>query len=364
MLHKKFPILLLMTLVIVNLALFAYWQKKSNFKEDESRSHGKFVLQQVYINDLITEKGVGFALDNIKQALKDGDITIAQCHTAVHLAGHKAYSVSSNKLDHLVAEVGQDLTLCGGAFQHGIEAEIASALEDPTKVLHQFCQIVQKAGTGTNCFHGVGHASLGNTLDVNKSLEDCDKIVEDTTQPAYNCYEGVFSEYAFQIDGIDGDTGLPFPNGPTMKLPTKYPMDFCQTLEDKYQLACSAQLSRMVAGSEADNSLKLCLKNSYSYDIQFGCLRIVSAVIAQGELTGTSTVKVPDFILDLSSNLKRAYIVGIAGEYRAMVTSGVEKDWQAICNHFTEKSDFEVCQKAMQGNFDVMSFLDSNNASS
>jgi hypothetical protein len=366
MLSKKQSWFIFICLAIFNLILVAYWlQIKSISSVIPQKTSGKFVLEEVYINDLITEKGVGFALDNIKQALKDGQVSISQCHTAVHLAGHKAYSVSSNNLTGLVKEVGPDLTLCGGAFQHGIEAEITSAIEDPTASLHEFCRIVQEAGTGTNCFHGVGHASIGNTLDVIKSLEYCDKVVENTAQSAYNCYEGVFSEYAFQIAGIDGDTGLAFPNGPTMRLPTKYPMDYCQTLGEKYQLACAAQLSRMVSGaSEVENPLELCLKTTYSYDVQFGCLRIVSAVIAQQELSSTSTVKVPNFILSLSSELKRAYIVGIAGEYRAFITSGVEKDWQPICNHFKEKADFEVCQKAMQGNFDVMSSTLSNEISS
>lgn len=345
--------LFFLALVIVTFSFWLKSQKKDSAETMSPPSANNFAKLETYTNDLLARKGVGFTLDSIKKMFQDQKVTLAQCHNLVHLAGHKAYSVYSNNLEKLSQ---YNLTLCGGAFQHGIEAEIALRPKDSIETLHKFCTILHEKHVGTNCYHGAGHAYLGENLNVIKSLSNCDKISSEVERSVYPCYEGVFSEYAFQIAGVDGDTGLPFSSGPTMKMEAEYPMDYCQTLDSKYQLACSAQLSRIVLQSQnVDNPLKLCVKSSYSLDIQFGCLRIVSAAIAQQELTKSNTVKVPSFILALSPNLKRAYIIGIAGEYQAFVTSGAKKDWQSICSSFTEENDKKECEKSMNGSFDIMS---------
>lgn len=347
---RRFIYFILVSFLVLDITLFVTWkqlQVKNQSRNSTPLNVANIISTERNLYEYINQYGIDSTLDIIKNSLKDEQISIARCHNLVHLVGHKAYSLFPNDLDKLS---NYHQTLCGGAFQHGIEAEITSNHDDPINILHEFCGLTLQKRNGDFCYHGAGHAYLQKSRDINKSLQFCNSLLDGPLKDPANCYRGVFSEYAFQIDGIDGDTGNRISVGPTMKLPTKYPMDYCQSLDDKYHESCASQLSRIIFSSiRVEDPLKECNSQSYSLVVQAGCLKIVSAVIAQREFTDTDTVKVPSYILSLSDPLKIAYVRGIAGEYQAFLDSGVEKNWRSICNSFKVQTDIQKCAELFGG---------------
>lgn len=304
------------------------------------------------LNSLVDQKGISSTINILKEALQNKQITMNQCHSFAHLVGHKAYTIFPKNLEKLVNLAESDLLLCGGAYPHGIEAEITITNSNPVATLNTLCDFLIKESPGFPCYHGAGHAFMSDTLDVNKSLLNCDKLPNSGSVEIWsNCYTGVFSEYAFLIAGVDGNTGKPFPGGPKIKLPTSNPLDFCQSLDRKYHYTCASQLGREILNAiQTNNPFAECVKSSYSTDIIIPCIRIVSAVIAQEEFNQIDTVKIPEYILGLSKDLRSAYIEGVAGEYQAFANSGVTKNWKPICSSFSNSDDNKKCSSLFGGN--------------
>lgn len=352
---KRFPVLLLSYLFILDIILLSIWLQHRFIKQPvespiQLKGADNFVNFGRNLNNLVNQKGISYTINLIKEGLQKGDITINQCHSLNHLLGHVAYAKFPDNFDILLKSAENNLLLCGGAYPHGIEAEIVDERDDPKATLNNFCEELLKKIPGFPCYHGAGHSFMQNSSDLNESLINCDRLQEGPTRDLSNCYRGVFSEYAFQVDGVDGDTGQPFPGGPKIKLPTPNPLDFCQTLEEKTYDACASQLGRLIFNvAKSDNIFEECVQSSYSSTIQIACVRIVSAVIAQRELTQTDTVNVPSYILTLSDGLRMAYIEGIAGEAQAFVNSGVTKNWQPICSSFSESQDIQRCTRLFGG---------------
>lgn len=348
------PLILFFLLILDLLLLSIFSQNKLATplqSHNETKTYYSFDYLEKNLSNLVNQKGINSTINILKRALQKKQITLNQCHSLTHLVGHKAYNLYSSNLEKLVDSVSNDLLLCGGAFPHGMEAEITLTHSDSKDSLNHLCDLLLKKSPGFPCYHGAGHAFMHSSLDVNKSLLNCDKLpnsgsIEDWS----NCYTGVFSEYAFQIAGVDGDTSIPFPGGPKIKLPVSNPLDFCQSLPVKYHYTCASQLGREIFNTQkTNNPFMECVKPSYPTDIKVPCIRIVSAVIAQGEFNQTDTVKVPSYILTLSDALRKAYIEGVAGEYQAFVNSGVKKNWKPICNSFSESQDIKACTHLFGG---------------
>lgn len=356
----KYLKLFLVLLIVLNLALLSvlllqilkpYSIDSPNSVIESSRipKERAFEYLRENIRNTLSKEGIERSLEVVKNSLQRGDINLNQCHIIIHLIGHEAYSRYPNDLKKL-AEL--DLLLCGHAYQHGIEAEIALDLADYKEKLYKLCELILDKHKGITCYHGSGHAFMHSLLDVTEALKKCDSLSDGPTNNLSDCYNGVFSEYAFQIDGVDGDTGLPIPGGPRVKLEETHVLDFCQSLPTKYQISCGSQLSRIILSTNTENALKACVEERFLLTLQASCIRIVSAVIAQREFSTQGTVKVAQDILSYPDEIRLEYIRGIAGEYWALTNSGIKKDWRAICNSFKVGADILFCEKMMEGKLD------------
>lgn len=307
----------------------------------------RLIKLQPRLREFIDILGIDLVMNGVKKGLADNSYNINDCHRVLHLVGHFAYT--ANETD-IVTLARKDANLCGHAYQHGIEAQISLTSSDPVADLHAFCGAMQNTQPGYVCYHGVGHEQMLNTLDVEKSLASCDQLgLNSPTSDLSDCYNGVFSEYAFQLEGVDGDTGTPFPGGPELVSTFKNPLDYCMSVNLKYQSSCAAQLSRILLDdSTAEIALSECLQDIYPVFLQAGCIRNVIAVIAQGILATDIPLSVHRLILDESVDIKNEYIAGAAGEYRALRHSGVQKDFLYFCNSFTEETDKNECKSSLE----------------
>ncbi len=310
--------------------------------KNEAKGKGIFLTLDYNAKQVFLDYGLDNSIVLIHQGFLNNEFNINQCHTLMHLLGHNAYSSGKYKLSQLASV---DSQLCGGAFQHGVEAEITIKNLDYITELKEFCAEVQKRTPGADCYHGMGHATMHRSLQINNSLKDCDRLLPGPVNNLTECYKGVFSETAFLVQGVDGDTGLAFPNGPPIKLAENNPLDLCVSLEAKYQKGCSLQLSRIIYDSSGtpDASFKKCLNSAYPVSLQEGCVQILGAVDSQHTLTENQAVKIPQIIFTLPAASRHAYMQGFFGEARAFVSSGKAVDVKAFCRSFKDEQDQAYC---------------------
>ncbi len=307
-----------------------------------------FPLLRNNLDSIIARGGIRGMMDVLRIAWKDKRISINQCHTILHLVGHKAYHFFAYDLERIAAE---DIKLCGSAYHHGVEAEIVTVqdvLPAIREELFRYCKLV---GHSVACFHGAGHAFMGRSLDTSASLQACDALSGGPQTDLMECYKGVFSETAFQIAGIDGDTGLSVSGGPQIKFEYTHPLDFCQTLEDRYQSACALQLSRVAFGRfDREGILQQCMNPVYSDVLQMGCIQNAAAIFGQADLSQYGRVDIPDIVFSIPKKFREAYILGIGQEYGAFISSGGRLDIFVICSEFVESADRNFCENVMEQN--------------
>jgi len=316
---------------------------QDELKSTSALNHNTPIYVNYHIGEIVKRDGVDGAVALVMGMFNRKVIDMGGCHTLLHLVGHQAYGYFRGDMDRL-ARV--DWRLCGGAYEHGVEAQIVDSSPDAIKDLRRFCEAMRRASTpGTPCYHGAGHAFMGRSLDVLGSLQGCDNLIEPTAKDLSECYKGVFSESAFRIQGVDGDTGLPISGSPPIALTSTGPLDICQSLPEKYQESCGLQLSRVVAGSDIENSLSECLKGSYAINLRAACVQNMSAIFAQRGLFQADIVLVPKVVHSLGSSLRRAYMRGALGEFRAFEQSGHAKDWTVFCKSFPAPDDQAYCKE-------------------
>lgn len=297
------------------------------------------------LNALIIQGKISEALELSKLAIEQKEISMHQCHTLLHLMGHNAYSLFGDDYERLLSDA--NTFICGRAFHHGIEAEIASGSNDVNRDLNIFCEALHKKWRGLSCYHGAGHAFMSKNRDVKSSLLQCDSLINDINKDPADCYRGVFSEYAFMIQGVDGDTGLIIPGGPLVRLQESHPLVFCQKLDDKYQSYCAAQLSRVSINGGLNQSIEKCIDGQYTIKLKAACINNISAIFSQSELSNGNTITVPPIYFSLQEELRQSFILGMAQEFDAFFDSGVQKDAQSVCEHFKISEDKNFCIKRL-----------------
>lgn len=292
---------------------------------------------------LIKKYGIQPVTALTKEAFRQQAITMYQCHTLAHYTGH-FYPDGSKNLDDLV---NYDIDYCEGGFKHGLEGEITSRnTPDTLGKLHKLCSLFRKMESTGGCYHGSGHEFMREKLDVEKALSACDLLFEGgPKEDVSDCYKGAFSELTNLIGGVDGETGYELTSGPPLTIDTS-PMDFCAKLKGAHQIPCALelngyQISPSSTLEQIEKRLVGCVDSKYSIQLQAACLQSIAAVSAQHILPKQTTIIPSSFTLTLPSNLKKAYLTGIAAEMSQFIKNGVEKDWQTFCNSF--KADAQFC---------------------
>jgi hypothetical protein len=359
MTYLKYILLGIFVLILILLVATRFFLERQTIQTNQSSTsyedfsdiliepnENRTVTLQPKVAQYISELGIDTVMDMVKSGLINNFYDINECHTILHLVGHFAYvQDDTDFLKYMI----KDADICGGSYLHGLEAQIALSSSQPLVDLPKFCAVViDKTGY---CYHGVGHEQMAKTLNVDEALDACNLLGEvspgvDLTQ----CFKGVFSEYAFQLAGVDGDTGILFSNGPELKASFTHPLDFCSSLKLIYHSACASQLSRwsIENGVEPELALEQCLREKYSVTLQIGCVEIISAIIAQHQFANDQPLSASQSILRQSNEIKRAHMAGVAGEYWALHGSGIVRDFSFFCESFILKDDERNCKAFAQ----------------
>lgn len=364
MFKSKLKFLLLFLIFLVTFEIFVLVNYQVNYEVDfnavkvlESfRSSDKSIYELVgkELDRLTTQGKISEALELSKVAIENKDLDMSQCHNLLHLVGHKAYSLFGNDFKRLLFD--DKTVICGRPFHHGIEAEITLVSNDVKKDLYAFCNALTNRWPGLSCFHGAGHEFMNISKDIQGSLAKCDDLISDIYNDPSDCYRGVFSQYAFEIQGIDGDTGLPIAGGPVIKLQESHPLAFCQKLPDKYQFDCGSQLSRISINWEGiDKSIQQCINGDYQINLKSACIRNISAIFAQREFSQGNVITVPLIYFSLPEELRHAFISGMAQEFDAFANTGIKKDAKSVCELFRTSEDQQFCLKLTQKTFILQS---------
>lgn len=297
---------------------------------------------------IIEQGGVEGAMTLAGEAFRQEAITMYECHTFTHLLGH-ASQLDDEGNTKIIGDFGP--SFCEGGFKHGIESQIV--LEDPDYKtrLHELCRIYGSKSFGS-CYHGAGHTFMRQTLNALEALPICDELKDEVNTEVSDCYYGVFSEYTNLAGGVDGETGLKFPEGPVILL-KQPPMEICASLPDPVAIPCALELnglgiSEASSIDDIDKALRRCTSGIYSGGLKAACIQSVAAVGAQHELPRKSTLHLQGYILGLADEFRAAYIKGAATEMLQFIKNGVEKDWQAFCSGFSASPDREFCAEIFQ----------------
>ena len=361
---RRYLKILLLAIILSFFGFITYQQlvkSKTNVNDKKSISVAD-KLQSLKSNRLSTYDAIRNQLSNLTKkggiegviklsefALQQKEISIDQCHNLLHLVGHEAYDYLEGDVSKLIL---YGSNTCIASFQHGIEAQIAETRKDSIEILKKYCSALRQSYPGISCYHGAGHGYMRVLKDAHKSVAKCDELEGGPDNELWNCYRGVFSEYGNQVLGVDTDTGLPIPNGPSLKIDNRtVPLLYCQEFEEKYRDSCYSQLTKIQHSNNHEESLKSCLTTQYTPRMQEICINITAGVDSRRALSEKESYHVPEMVLDLPKNLKESYIAGFKETLIGFKNSGIKKDWHSFCSQFTDPGDQEYCKQTFQGSF-------------
>jgi len=346
---KRFPFLSIFTFVIfmvgiwqflrINQVTDKHFNAQTKLNDIRSKTPKVFEHIREKLADIVDKGGIQGTIDLTKVAFRQEAITMYQCHTLAHMIGHYSKLTLSDNFN-ILNNIGVDF--CEGGFKHGLEAEIAlQGLRNGTDFrlkLYNFCSHLLKVSSVADCYHGAGHEFMRETMDVEKALDLCDTLKGGPTKDAVNCYTGVFSEYTNMLGGLDGETGYELSSGPPITLDAS-PIDFCATLDEPHQIPCALEVSgfrnaRHPTPQALEESLLKCATGNHKVELKAACLKSIAAVSSQHALPDLETIIPPKSIFTLSSDLRKAYILGTGGEMSEFIKNGQMKDWKSFCNHF------------------------------
>ncbi len=307
-----------------------------------------FVTIRDTLPDIINKWGVQGAIDINEYAFTHNKYGIYNCHVLSHMTGHEAVVYYGEDYDKVVSH---DTHFCELGYRHGAEAQVALSGGDYKNNLYRMCDAIKRKNPDAACYHGAGHAFMNESLDVDASLKMCDDLINEThtVEDVTPCYNAVFAELTNLVGGTDGGTGIVYTGGPPLTMDEKTPLEYCSKFGDRYRIQCVFEFSGLgvsEASTPEDIEKKLiaCSNEEYDAELEEACIRSVSAVGTQHELAAKHTIIVPQHILGLSDELRRAYIIGAGTEMKQYLISGTGRDWQSFCGEFTEQEDTQLCE--------------------
>jgi hypothetical protein len=141
---------------------------------------------------------------NLNLLLKTHPEYTDYCHQITHGIGHSEYVKNKGDMAKSLEEfnVGKfmkNIATCGSGYFHGLLEKAVDGKtnkEELVKYFNSICnQTLIKEVVGSDCIHGLGHASL---IQLDYNLEEgiyvCDKVIK-TDPERFNCLTGIFMEY-------------------------------------------------------------------------------------------------------------------------------------------------------------------------
>ena len=301
-------------------------------------------------DDIIKRGGISGGEEIVRKAFSRLQLDLVECHHLMHVLGHEAVDYYEQDADKIARHVS---AFCEHGYQHGAEAEMYgfSKQGGSYEPLRKFCEAVRNYNAGELCYKGVGHSALSETLDVQRAIQICEKIVPDTQKSDREyCYQGIFNDLTNKVSGIDSDTGMTLSGPPLMKLPST-PIDYCASLKEPYRHSCIFELGghmHTVANGNHTGALLECLKGDHDKALVEECIRAVSAIIAQKFFvqtkdTGTVTVTKNKLVDSWGTVYRRAYILGVAGELAEAERWGAQTNLTEFCHGFGDPEDETYC---------------------
>lgn len=304
-----------------------YYEKYSRLKKPITKS----VLENIL--EITRKVGVDGALELVALIETKNELNRTDCHAIMHLLGHQAYSSKLKTIPDLLKRYGH---LCQSGFPHGIEAQISLEETDVklrNKKLKDFCVLYKSFNPKfSSCYHGVGHAYYQQLRNPKKALNACDTLYGPNVD-LKPCYQGVFSEFANDIRGLDGETGLPVPGQHKTIENQDRPLLYCSRFDEKYRDTCWFTMTVIAIKQRANNKdYSPCMDREYPDEAKNLCVEYLAAVTSRGELDGSDAFVVPREVTEMEPSLQRAYVKGLFGAVNAYARDGRAKNWKTICN--------------------------------
>lgn len=298
------------------------------------------------MKQIIREGGIQGLIDVNEYALVNNLYGIYQCHVISHMTGHEAVVFYGSDYD---AVMHHDTHFCETGYRHGAEAQVALSGGNYKEELYRMCDAIKANNPNAECFHGAGHAFMGETLDVDRSLVMCDELINEahSIEEVTPCYNAVFAELTNLVGGKDGGTGIEYTGGPPLSL-AETPLEYCSKFGERYRIQCLFEFSGLGVSEfstpeDIEQKLQDCINAEYEVELEAACIKSVSAVGAQHSLAVDHTITVPQFINTLQDELRSAYILGAGTEMKQYLLSGASRNWHEFCDQFSTQSDQLIC---------------------
>lgn len=304
------------------------------------------------LTEIVDNVGIDGAFELANIGMDAGKLNRNKCHAIMHLLGHQAYSRNLPDIPRLVKAYGHT---CQSGFPHGIEAQITlqeTDIKERNLKLKDFCKLYSDSFKTVSCYHGVGHAYYQVVHDPVKALAACDTLGGKDVD-LNPCYEGVFTEIAYDVLGVDGETDLPVPGIHKKIDDPEHPLLYCRQFDEKYQDSCFFIFPILLSNHRKfRNDFSPCLYTGYSEAMQAYCVKYMAAVTARDALDFNNSYIVPDTVGGmLSLPLQQAYVRGVLGAVNGYTRDRQEKDWKKICSTMPKESQ-AYCTKYFEENRD------------
>jgi hypothetical protein len=205
-----------------------------------------------FYSDYTRSHGARDAFDHLALLTKNEPSFSGDCHYISHGIGHAQLQLYGGDAGRAFATLSEEayfknVATCGNGYFHGIIEEYAkneTRAPELATLLRDTCLKILPTKNAVDCYHGIGHASyIQLDYDTTASLDICDKVTDDGLLQ-YSCHMGVFMEMAQSKTTRE------------LVTVTNGVMDFtlCNTLAEKYRLACYAQHSVFFENFSADPS--------------------------------------------------------------------------------------------------------------
>lgn len=349
---KSFSLLVIFSFVILTIGTWQllhinqvtdkHFDTQAELNDIRSKTPKVFEHVREKLAHIVDEGGIPGAVQLTKFAFKQEAITMYQCHTLAHMIGHFSKLEMSENMN-VLRNIGVDF--CEGGLKHGLEAQIALEgmrnNQEFRPKLYDFCSFLLQIQANADCYHGAGHEFMRETMDAKKAIALCDTLIGGPINTVTNCYTGLFSELTNMLGGLDGETGYELATGPSKSIQTSS-IDFCaSTFDEQHQIPCMLEVggfknARHSSPEELEKALSKCVDNKYKIQLQAACLKSIAAVSTQHALPEKTTIVPPKPILSLSTELRRAYMMGAGGEMSEFIKNGQKKDWKTFCSYFPE----------------------------
>lgn len=295
------------------------------------------------IHDVVKRIGIQGTINLVHEAFKENSISLNQCHILLHLTGHQAYEFYNSDVNQMVQlKFG---TICWEAYQHGVEAIVALEEPNPVKNLELLCKKWRQVDPKAGCYHGVGHSFLATSRnDIKIALSKCDLLIPTYDDSIPNCYRGAFSEFGNRVLNYDGDTGKHYEGTSTVEFKYRYPLIFCQELDERYRQSCYSQLTKIIFQSEIGKAIQDCNIEQYNDEAKLICIRALGLLYAEGMLSNNETIIAPIELSALTDDYRRAFISSAKVVFFTFLNEGTKKDSSSFCNSLQLEKDQLFCR--------------------